>query len=335
MRAIPLLLAAALAAGADVAIHSGALKLFRPLPAAMPSPANPMTPARVALGRMLYYDARLSKDGDITCNTCHPLDKFGADGAPVSTGHRGQKGDRNSPTVYHAAGHFAQFWDGRARDVEEQAKGPILNPVEMAMPSEARVVEVLKSIPGYRDAFRRAFPGEKDPVTFDNLARAIGAFERGLVTPARWDRFLKGDSSALSCAEKAGFNKFVEAGCAACHSGPYVGGNAFQKLGMVKPWTHSPDTGRHRVTRNPRDKMVFKTPSLRNIAKTAPYFHDGSVADLAGAIRLMAVYQTGKELSAGEIASIASWLDALTGEIPAAYIQPPALPAGAPSKPLQ
>lgn len=301
----------------------GALKLFRPLPSAMPSDANPMTQAKVALGRMLYYEPRLSKNGDLSCNTCHPLDRFGVDLARVSTGHQGRKGERNAPTVYNAAGHVAQFWDGRARDVEEQAKGPVLNPAEMAMPSEAHVVAVLKSVPAYADAFRRAFPGEKDPVTFDNMARAIGAFERGLVTPSRWDRYLRGDRHALSEAEKAGFGNFVAAGCAACHHGPYIGGNAYQKLGMVKPWTHSPDTGRHRVTLDPKDKLVFKVPSLRNVAKTPPYFHDGSVRTLDEAIRSMAAHQTGKRLSPADVASIAAWLETLTGEIPAAYIGKP------------
>lgn len=306
-----------------MAASPGALKLFRPLPPAIASAGNPMTPAKVSLGRMLFYEPRLSRNGDVSCNTCHPLDRFGADRQRVSTGHQGRKGDRNAPTVYNAAGHFAQFWDGRARDVEEQARGPVLNPAEMAMPSEAHAVAVLKSIPLYVAAFRRAFPGEKDPVTFDNMARAIGAFERGLVTPSRWDRFLRGDPHALNSGEKTGFNRFVEAGCAACHYGPYAGGNSYQKLGMVKAWTRSPDTGRHRVTRDPKDKLVFKVPSLRNVAKTPPYFHDGSVKTLAEAIRLMAEHQTGKQLSPSAAASIAAWLDTLTGEIPSGYIAKP------------
>ena len=170
------------------AVDAARLKLFQPLPDSMVSDSNPMTPAKVDLGRMLYYDMRLSKNHDVACNSCHLLDQYGVDGKPVSTGHRQQKGNRNAPTVYNAAGHFVQFWDGRAADVEEQAKGPVLNPVEMAMPDEASVVAMLKSIPGYVEAFSAAYPDEADPVTYDNMARAIGAFERGLVTPGRWDR---------------------------------------------------------------------------------------------------------------------------------------------------
>lgn len=298
-------------------INGGALKLFRPLPAAVSSDAN-----KVDLGRALYYDPRLSRNRDISCNTCHPLDRYGVDGAPVSTGDRGRKGARNAPTVYNAAGHFAQFWDARAPDVEQQAKGPLLNPDEMAMPSEAQVVAVLVSIPEYASMFRRAFPRDANPVTFDNLVRALGAFERLLITPSRWDRFLKGDQGALGDAEKAGFNKFVESGCAACHYGPYVGGNALQKAGMVRAWPNTADLGRQRVTGKESDRFLFKVPSLRNVARTAPYFHDGSAGKLDEAIRTMALYQVGKNLAAADVRSIAAWLECLTGEIPAGYIKP-------------
>ena len=181
----------------DVQVNTVALKLFRPLPSVMDSPDNPVTEAKVKLGRMLYYEKRLSADQDISCNTCHALDAYGAEPEAVSTGHKGQKGNRNAPTVYNAAGHFVQFWDGRAPDVEEQAKGPVLNPAEMAMPSDAAAVRTLESMPEYVALFRQAFQKEKSPVTFNNMALAIGAFERGLVTPSRWDRFLTGDSSAL------------------------------------------------------------------------------------------------------------------------------------------
>jgi len=298
------------------------LKLFRPLPAVVSSDANPVTDAKAVLGRTLYMDTRLSRDRNVSCNTCHPLDRYGADGTPVSVGHKGQKGTRNSPTVFNAAGHFAQFWDGRAATVEEQAKGPILNPVEMAMTSGAEVESVLKSIPEYRELFRRAFPGEPGPVTFDNAARAIGAFERGLLTPARWDRFLKGDAGALTAQEKAGFNKFVQSGCAACHYGPYVGGNAYQKVGMVRPWPNASDTGRQQVTGRESDRFLFKVPSLRNVARTAPYFHDGSAATLAEAIRKMAAYQLGRELADSDIRLIAAWLETLTGQIPTSAVKP-------------
>jgi cytochrome c peroxidase len=193
----------------SVDVDAAKLRAFGVLPVVMESTANPLTEEKISLGRMLYYDPRLSQAHDVSCNTCHLLNRYGVDQGPVSTGHSGLKGNRNAPTVYNAAGHVAQFWDGRAADVEAQAKGPVLNPVEMAMPSEKYVASVLKSMPEYVDAFKKAFPGEKDPVSFDNMATAIGAFERKLVTPGRWDKFLTGDQAALSEAEKAGLNKFL------------------------------------------------------------------------------------------------------------------------------
>jgi cytochrome c peroxidase len=228
--------------------------------------------------------------------------------------------------VYNAAGHFVQFWDGRAPDVEEQAKGPVMNPVEMAMSSDKAVVGVLKSMPGYVDAFRQAFPADKDPVTFENMARAIGVFERRLMTPSRWDKFLNGDQAALSNAEKAGFNKFMEAGCQACHAGAYLGGEVYERLGAVKPYPDTSDVGREAVTKQESDRMVFKVPSLRNIDKTGPYFHTGKVATLAEAVKEMAEYQLGKQMTDDEIASLVTFLKTLTGEIPAEYIKPPELP---------
>jgi len=307
---------------------SNKLRLFRPLPAAIEWEGNPLTEEKIRLGRMLYFDPRLSRGQDVSCNTCHPLGGYGADGKARSAGHKGQLGSRNSPTVYNAAGQFVQFWDGRAATVEEQAKGPVLNPVEMAMPSERHVVALLRSIPGYVTAFERAFPGEDDPVTFDNMAKAIGAFERKLVTPTRWDRFLEGDRTALTSEEKAGFNQFVAAGCHACHYGALVGGNIYQRLGSAKPWPDARDLGRYQVTRHEGDRFIFKVPSLRNVEKTAPYFHDGSIATLEQAVEKMAEYQLGKPLAAGAVRPIVAWLKTLTGAIPSEYTRPPALPQG-------
>jgi cytochrome c peroxidase len=309
-----------------VTIDPANLKLFQPLPELVPSDTNQVTDAKIALGRMLYYEPRLSKGQDISCNSCHMLDKYGVDGQPTSDGHKGQMGDRNSPTVYNAAGHFVQFWDGRARDVEEQAKGPVMNPVEMAMPSEKQVVVVLRSMPEYVDAFRKAFPGEKDPIGYENMARAIGAFERKLITPSRWDKFLRGDSKALTDEEKTGFNLFIATGCQICHAGTYIGGDQYQELGAVKPYPDTTDTGREKITKNVRDRMVFKVPGLRNIAETKPYFHNGKVETLEQAISRMAEYQLGKSLNDGQIRSIIAWLDTLTGEIPFEYIKEPVLP---------
>lgn len=282
------------------------------------------------LGRQLYYETRLSKNHDVSCNSCHMLDAWGVDNKPVSAGHKGQLGSRNSPTVYNAAAHKAQFWDGRAADVEAQAKGPVLNPVEMAMPDEATVVATLKSIPGYVDAFKAAFPGQDDPVTYDNMALAIGAFERNLVTPSRWDKFLGGDDSALTEDELKGFVLFTEVGCQACHGGMLLGGGDFQKLGAVKPWPNQKDQGRFELTKNEADRMMFKPPSLRNVAKTAPYFHDGSVATLEEAVKVMGAHQLGRELSDEDVRLITAWLNALTGELPTAYIAKPTLPESGP-----
>jgi cytochrome c peroxidase len=322
-----------LSSAGKVQINTDALSMFAPLPEAMTSADNPATDARVNLGRMLYYDPRLSANQKISCNTCHPLAAYGAESTSVSTGFHGQKGTRNAPTVYNAAGHFVQFWDGRVPTIEEQAKGPITNPVEMALPSNSAAVKVLKSIPEYVELFQQAFPGSHDPITYDNMAQAIGAFERGLVTPSRWDKFLKGDQSALSDAEKSGFNTFAAVGCQWCHNGPYVGGGVFQKLGVMKPWPDQHDLGRYQVTKDEVDKMVFKVPSLRNIQKTGPYFHDGSVASLDEAIRRMGAYQRGADLTNSQIKSIEAWMNSLTGPIPSNYIKAPELPKSTPQTP--
>ncbi len=300
-------------------IDRGLIAAFGPLPEVIDSSHNPVTPEKVELGRRLYLDPRLSRDGDISCNTCHPLDRYGADGLRVSAGHRGRTGDRNSPTVYNAAGHFVQFWDGRAKTIEEQAKGPILNPVEMAMESGEAVVEALRRDPSYVEAFAKAFPGEADPLTFDNVAKAIGAFERTLTTPSRWDAFLRGDETALSPEEKAGFIEFTRAGCMTCHRGVYVGGEMFSRLGIVKAWPDKKDPGRYRVTQHERDRFVFKVPGLRNVTKTGPYLHDGSISDLEEVVRIMSEYQLGKTLTEAQVAAIVTWLDALTGELPEAF----------------
>lgn len=321
-----LLLAGCGRTGLDSAkIEPASLKGYAPLPD-VAAATEPVTEEKVALGRMLYYDPRLSRSQQVSCNTCHGLQSFGVDNQPTSTGHKGQKGARNSPTVYNAAMQFVQFWDGRAPDVEEQAKGPVLNPVEMAMPSEKAVVAVLTSMPEYVKAFKTAFPNDKDPVTYNNMGKAIGAFERRLVTPARWDKFLKGDETALTAEEKVGFNTFARSGCPTCHAGSLLGGNMYQRLGTAKEWPDPSDLGRLNVTKNQADKLMFKVPSLRNIEKTGPYFHDGKVTSLNEAIVKMADYQVGTKLSDAEVQSIATWMKSLTGDIPAGYITQPELP---------
>ncbi len=322
-----------LSAPGTVQVNEEAVKLFAPLPAVMSSPENVVTDAKVKLGRILYYDPRLSANQKISCNSCHPLDAYGAESKRVSTGHKNQQGNRNAPTVYNAAGHFVQFWDGRAPTIEEQAKGPITNPVEMAMPSHAATVQVIQSMPEYVALFHSAFPNDKDPVTYDNMALAIAAFERGLVTPSAWDAFLNGKQSALTDAQKAGFNTFAETGCQWCHNGPYVGGSAYQKVGVVKAWPNQSDQGVYQLTKDENDRMVFKVPSLRNIQKTGPYFHDGSVATLEQAIRDMAQYQRGVTLTDAQVKSIEAWMASLTGPIPADYVKAPELPKSTPQTP--
>jgi cytochrome c peroxidase len=307
--------------------------IFSPLPAVYENPAYPLTEEKITLGRHLYYDKRLSKNQDLSCNSCHDLANYGVDSRPpvgaTSRGHKAQLGGRNSPTTYNAAGHIAQFWDGRAADVEAQAQGPVLNPVEMALPSGAVAVSVLKSIPDYAPLFTAAFPGEADSVTFENAAAAIGAFERKLVTPGRFDQFLAGQTDALTLPEVEGLLAFENAGCPACHSGAVLGGAYYRKLGLMKEYP-AMDTGRYQVTMLDSDKHSFKVPTLRNIEKTAPYFHDGSIATLEQAVKVMAEYQTPKAvLTDAEVASIVTFLKVLTGDLPTAYIQEPAqLPSG-------
>ena len=310
------------------------LAVFAPLPATMVSADNPLSAAKIALGKMLYFDKRLSKNHDVSCNSCHDIGKYGVDGQPTSTGHRGQKGGRNAPTVYNAAGHLAQFWDGRAATVEEQAKGPVLNPIEMALPDAAAAERVLRSIPGYAAAFALAFPeAGQASVTFDNFAQAVGAYERTLVTPSRWDRLLGGDEGALTDPEKQGLALFHATGCIACHNGAYLGGSSYQKLGAVKPWPRPVDDGRGAISKAPADMGKFKVPSLRNIAETGPYFHDGQTAELKEAVILMARHQLGKELSDADAAAIVVWLGALTGALPKDANTQPTLPPSGPDTP--
>ena len=310
------------------ALRERARAIFGVLPAEAPNPQNPITPEKITLGRMLYYEPRLSLSEQISCNSCHELDRYGVDGEPTSEGHEGHRGARNSPSVYNAALHIAQFWDGRAADVEAQAKGPVLNPIEMAMPAEAEVIARLKAIPGYAPLFAAAFPGATDPISFDDMALAVAAFERKLMTPGPFDAFLGGDDAALTPEQRAGLATFMDTGCITCHNGATVGGQMFQKLGLVEPYP-TEDVGREKVTGNPADRFVFKVPSLRNVAKTGPWFHDGSITDLNEAIRRMGRHQLGKQLSDETIASIRVFLESLTGKVDATYVAKPELPPSA------
>lgn len=300
------------------------------LPLTAPEPAdNPTTREKVELGKRLFFDPRLSSDGTVSCNSCHNVMAFGTDNRPVSVGINGQRGSRSAPSVYNAAFLSVQFWDGRAASLEEQAKGPLTNPKEMGMRDHDAVVQRVKQTPGYKESFAQVFKG-RNPVTIDNLAKAIAAYERTLITPnSAFDRWARGDSQAISKAAQRGFRKVNEIGCTSCHSGPAfagpnlpIGTGFFQKFPThrnnlyVKKYDLEQDSGRQQVTGDERDAHFYRVPSLRNVAMTAPYFHNGKVRGLRDAIRVMAATQLNRELSDSDVSDIYSFLLTLTGEIP-------------------
>ncbi len=293
-------------------LRSAAVSAVGPIPDKMPG-AEKDTPEMRKLGERLFLEKRLSQNNSQSCNSCHPVDnkRGGVDNEPTSPGAFGKRGGRNSPTVLNAGFQVAQFWDGRAEDLEAQAKGPILNPIEMAMPSPAEVISRLKAAPEYKELFAKAFPTEKEPINYDHVARAIAAFERTLVTHDRFDDWQKGADRALATQELRGLNLFLNTGCTTCHNGPLLGGNQYQKLGLVNPY-ETGDSGRFEVTKDESDKQKFKVPMLRNVALTGPYFHDGTQKTLENAAKKMAWHQLGKELADNECADIAAFLRSLT-----------------------
>jgi len=294
---------------------------FKRLPGAVERSGNQLTYNKVRLGKKLYSDVQLSKDRNVSCNSCHDLKAYGVDNLPVSPGDEGKNGTRNSPTVYNAALHFVQFWDGREPTVETQAGGPILNPVEMNIPNEKFLVDRLKLDGDYQVLFAEAYPNDDDPITFHNITYAIAAFERKLFTPGKFDRYIHGKADALTKEEIKGMETFVKVGCTTCHSGALLGGTMYQKFGLFDDYwkyTNSKDIdeGRMDVTNNEADKYVFKVPSLRNIEKTYPYFHDGSVNDLGEAVKIMAKLELNKDLTDKDVNEIITFLKALTGPLP-------------------
>ncbi len=309
---------------------------FKPIPPLPPEQkGNPSNPAKVELGKMLFFDPRLSSSWLISCNTCHNLGLGGVDALETSIGHQWQKGPRNSPTVLNAVLNIAQFWDGRAKDLREQAKGPVQAAVEMNSTPE-RTVETLRSMPGYVEQFQRAFPGEPGAVTFDNMAKAIEVFEATLLTPdSTFDRYLKGEDGVLNNTEKEGLRLFMSKGCRSCHGGVNLGGTGYFAFGVVErpgaeilPLT---DKGRFAVTKTVSDEYVFKSPSLRNISLTAPYFHSGRVWDLKQAVEIMGSSQLGITLNESEANAIVSFLNTLTGRQP--MVSYPVLPPHTASTP--
>lgn len=289
-------------------------------------PKTPQQEAKIELGKMLWFDPRLSLSGKVSCNTCHDLSTNGADTKPLSIGYAGRKGTVNSPTVFNAEKQIAQFWDGRAKTLAEQATGPITNPLEMAMTPEL-AEGVIRSIPGYRPYFEKAF-GSKNP-TFSEIAEALAAFETTLTTPnAPFERYLKGDKNALTQQQIDGLKLFRRSGCIRCHSGNLLGGTSFQKVGSVRPYvTDNSSKGRMDVSGKPWDEMMFKVPTLLNVERTAPYFHDGAVKTLPDAVKKMADIQLDMNLSEKQVEEIVAFLESLNGELPKIE-KPTLLPSG-------
>ena len=324
----------AAAAQADTALLKEALQIFKPLPKDMGTAEYPITPERVTLGKALFFDTRMSLDGTVSCARCHQPALYGTDGLAKAIGVKDRLNPRNSPTVLNAAEQFVVHWRGDRANVEDQATKALIGPPSFGEPDFAAAMAKLEAIPEYAAMFRAAFPEEKNPITQDNWGKAIGAYERTLLTPSPFDAYLAGDAKALSAKAETGLKKFMDTGCTACHNGVGVGGGMYQKFGVMEDYWKATgskdiDKGRFDVTRNPDDMYVFKVASLRNVAMTPPYFHDGSVATLPQAVRVMARVQLGKQLSDEDVNDIVAFLNSLTGPLPKDFAAAPILPAAA------
>lgn len=308
------LLTIAIAAGLGLSMQAHADRLATELIKPIES-ATITEPEKVELGKKLWFDPRLSMSGFISCNSCHNLSTGGSDNLPTSIGHNWQEGPINSPTVLNSSLNVAQFWDGRAANLQEQAGGPIANPMEMAS-THVLAVDVINSIPQYREEFAKVYGSAE--VTIDNITDAIAVFEETLVTPnSRFDQWLKGDDKAITEQELAGYNTFKSIGCVACHNGPAAGGTSFQRMGVVEPYqTTNPAEGRAAVTGKDADRFTFKVPTLRNVELTYPYFHDGAYWTLEEATDVMARLQLGRQLEDEEISNVVAFLKTLTGDQP-------------------
>lgn len=290
-------------------------RYFEAMPALIPGAENDSA-AKIELGKKLFFDPRLSINDKQSCSSCHRLEKgfAGVDNLPTSPGAKGQIGTRNSPTVLNSGFQSSQFWDGRAENLVEQAKGPILNPIEMGMPNEKSVVDKLSTISEYQTTFKKVFPGARPALTYQNIAEAIAAFERTLITPSRFDDYLNGNISALNDQEKKGLATFIKLDCVSCHDGALLGGTSFEKMGKEKPYANQSDPGVYAISKDEDDRMVFKVSPLRNVALTAPYFHDGKVTSLEEAVRLMASLQLNQKLKKDQLSDMVSFLKALSGK---------------------
>jgi cytochrome c peroxidase len=331
---VAILLAAipAVAAADDASLLKQAQEIFRPLPKDMGTPEFPVSRPRVDLGRMLFFDPRFAVDANVSCATCHQPAFYGTDALTKSIGVRQLRQPRNAPTVLNSALGITH-WRGDRDSVEDQAAKALTAPVNTGQPDEKAVLDRLTLIPGYASLFNAAFPEDTPSATLRNMAKAIGAYERTLVTPSPFDAYLVGDVNAVPPTARAGLEKFINTGCVACHEGVGVGGSLFRKFGVLEDYwkatgSQTIDKGRAEVTKNPDDLYVFRVPSLRDVAMTAPYFHDGSVATLPDAVRIMARVQLGMALTEADTRDIVAFLESLTGELPAGFITVPALPPG-------
>lgn len=317
------------AQGPEMSLLEQARQLFKPLPQDMATVEFPISPERVALGGKLFFDPRLSQDGTVSCANCHRPALYGTDTLPKSIGVEHRINAHNAPTVLNAALQFKSHWIGDRENVEEQAMKSLVGRASFGNPDNETVIQKIKAL-GYVDNFAKAFPGEKDPVKPNNWGKAIGAYERTLVTPSPFDDFLRGNVNALTPQAQRGLKMFMETGCASCHNGVGIGGASLQKFGLVDDYwkatgSQTIDEGRYSVTQDPNDKYVFKVPSLRNVTMTPPYFHDGSVATLPQAVRVMARVQLDKALTEAQVTDLLAFLDSLTGKLPANFSNEPVL----------
>jgi cytochrome c peroxidase len=319
-------------AAGDDALLKDARSVFAPLPKSMATAERPVTPALVELGRALFFEPRASVDGTVSCARCHQPQLYGSDGLKASHGHHDKIGTRNAPTVLNTALQVKQHWSGNREDVEDQATKALTGAGSYGNPNFDAPMVRLKAIAGYQPLFKAAFPGDADPVTAANWGRAIGAYERTLVSRSRFDDFLDGKEEALSARELAGLRTFIDTGCIACHNGVGVGGGDFRKFGVMEDYwkatgSQEIDKGRAADTKKSEDEYLFKVPSLRNVAMTGPYFHDGSVASLDAAVRIMAKVQLGVAVDDKAVQDIVAFLGSLTGPLPENYAMAPVLPA--------
>lgn len=338
-RVVPSLMLAALSSlavwpsrAAEPDLRAQARAVFKPLPTSAATVHSPPTPEQIHLGRLLFFEPRVSADGTVSCARCHQPGLYGTDALPKSIGAAYRTHPRHSQTVLNASVQFVQHWRGDRVSVEDQAVKALIAPPAYGNPTYDAALGKIKAISPYVALFTRAFPGQAEPVTADNWGTAIGAYVRTLLTPSPLDAFLGGDTQALSATAQAGLRTFLRVGCAACHHGVGIGGGMYQKFGIVEDYwnaTGSPliDKGRFDVTQDPRDLYVFKVSSLRNVAVTPPYFHDGSVATLPMAVRVMARVQLGKTLTETEVAELVAFLHTLTGPLPADFATMPVLPS--------